>query len=95
MRVEQLIGNYSNPENRKRGKNDPGLHFSARRVPRPGAVVDMVCLSGDEFDLDLNWYDAYVRELPDDTVIEKIRQLYRGASPSDDLLIEKLMFEVF
>ena len=95
MRVEQLIGNYTSLRNRQQGKKGPKFPFSSKhRMPR-GAVLDMVCLSADDFEQDMEWFGAYVRQLPDEAVMEKIRQLFRIPSPSDDFLVEKLMFEVF
>ena len=93
MRVEQLIGNYTSLRNRQQGKKGPHNPFSVKHgIPR-AAVLDIVCLSADDFEQDMDWFGAYVRNLPDEAVMEKIRQIFR--TPSDDSLVEKLMFEVF
>jgi hypothetical protein len=95
MRVEQLIGNYTSLRNRQQGKKGQKNPSPAKRVMPRGTVMDMVCISADDFEQDMDWFGAYVRQLPDEVVIEKIRQIFRIPSPSDDFLIEKLMFEVF
>ncbi len=95
MRVEQLIGNYTNLGNRQQEKKGHKNACSFRHGMPAGTVLDMVCLSADEFGQDMEWFDAYVRHLPDEVVMEKIRQIFRVPSPSDDSLVEKLMFEVF
>jgi hypothetical protein len=95
MRVEQLIGNYTSLRNRQQGKKGQKNFCPAKRGMPGGTVLDMVCLSADDFEQDMDWFGAYVRQLPDEVVIEKIRQIFRIPSPSDDFLIEKLMFEVF
>jgi hypothetical protein len=95
MRVEQLIGNYTSLRNRQHGKKGPKNPFSAKHGMPRGAVLDIVCLSDDDFEQDMDWFGSYVRQLPDEAVMEKIRQIFRMPSPSDDSLVEKLMFEVF
>jgi hypothetical protein len=95
MRVEQLIGNYSGFRNRLRGKKSPLNRYDTKPQRPCGAVLDIVCLSDDDFEQDLDWLGAYVRQLPDEAVMEKVRQIFLAPSPSDDVLIEKLMFEVF
>lgn len=95
MRVEQLIGNYSSLRNRQQGKKDAKYPYSAKHGTLRGAVLDMVCISTDDIEQDLGWFAEYIRQLPDEVVIEKIRQIFRKPSPSDDFLVEKLMFEVF
>jgi hypothetical protein len=95
MRVEQLIGNYTSLRNRQQGKKGAKFPFSqAHRLPR-GAILDMVCISTEDIEQDLGWFAEYVRNLPDEAVIEKILQIFPRPSPSDDFLVEKLMFEVF
>jgi len=58
-----------------------------------------VCISKDDIDEDFEWMCAYVRQIPNDVVDEKIRQIFCRTSPAshvdDDFLIEKLLFEVF
>jgi hypothetical protein len=95
MRVEQLIGNYSSLRQRQRGKKGSQNPYSPVRSVSHAGVLDMVCLSADEFEQDLDWFCEYVRQIPDEVVIEKIRQIFRKPSSSDDSLIEKLMFEAF
>jgi hypothetical protein len=58
-----------------------------------------VCISKDDIDDDFEWMCAYVRQIPDDVVDEKMRQIFRRTSPAghidDEFLVEKLLFEVF
>jgi hypothetical protein len=95
MRVEQLIGNYTSLRNRQQGKKGSKFPFPARHGLPRGAVLDMVCISADDLEQDLGWFDDYVRQMPDDVMTEKIRQIFSRPAPSDDFLVEKLMFEVF
>jgi hypothetical protein len=98
MRVEQLLGSYANNQ----GRSKPGLKpFRAGTYRRPivGGVVDVVCISGDEIDDDFSWFLDYVRQIPNDAVVEKIRQLFcvvpHSLDNRDDVLVEKLLFEIF
>ena len=94
MRIEQLIGNYTGFQNRLKGNKGR----RRRSPPFPGAAghatIDMICLSTDDIEQDFGWVGAYVRGLPDDIVVEKVRQIFCKL-PTDDFLVEKLMFEVF
>ena len=95
MRVEQLIGNYTSLRNRQQGKKGAQFPYSSKHGLHRGAVLDMVCISTDDIEQDLGWFAEYVRQLPDEVMIEKILQIFQKPSPSDDFLVEKLMFEVF
>lgn len=97
MRVEQLLGSYTNNQ----GRSKPGLKpFRAAKYNRPivGGVVDVVCISGDEIDEDFAWFLDYVRRIPDDAVVEKIKQLFcalpNSIDSKDDVLVEKLLFDI-
>jgi len=79
MRVEQLIGNYSRLRDRQQGKKRSLPPHAASYGMQRGAVMDMVCLSADDFEQDLDWFDAYVRQLPDEVVIERIRQIFHAS----------------
>jgi hypothetical protein len=94
MRVEQLLGNYTRLSGRQQGKKGQKGFYPARGLAR-GAVMDMVCISDDEIEQDFGWFAEYVRQIPDDAVREKIRQIYYRQPYSDEFLVEKLMFEVF
>jgi hypothetical protein len=97
MRVEQLVGSYTSNQRQARrnfGKFRPlqkGNDFK-------GAVLDVVCLSVEEGEQDFGWFCAYVRRLPDDVVAEKIKQIFHSPTSNaprpDDLLVEKLLFEI-
>jgi hypothetical protein len=97
MRVEQLLGSYTNSQ----GRSKPGLKpLRAGKYHRPivAGVVDVVCISGDEIDEDFAWFLDYIQRIPDDAVAEKIKLLFctmpNSIDSKDDVLVEKLLFDI-
>jgi hypothetical protein len=97
MRVEQLVGNYTSSQ-RQAHKRPGTLRFPGKGRTLKGSVLDAVYISADEIEEDFGWFLAYILQLPDDVVIEKIRQVFQSpsatAQTADDLLVEKLLFEI-
>jgi hypothetical protein len=94
MRIEQLIGNYTSLSGQKRSWKEPKTGFPKKPFLGRASVLDIVCLTVDETDEDLDWLETYIRQLPVDMVNEKIKQLFSTSQSSDDSLIEKLLFEL-
>jgi hypothetical protein len=99
MRVEQLVGSYTNNQKKPDLKKSGRLRPMHRGKVLRGTVLDVVCISAEEFEQDFGWFSAYVHQLPDDIVAEKIKQIFHRQPTSleqaDDSLVEKLLFEVF
>jgi hypothetical protein len=94
MRIEQVLGHYSGQQQKQHGEAGVKARMLQRARAARGTVLDVVCLSDEpgDPDKDFTWFSAYVNQLPDDAVAEKIRQIFRAA-PGDDFLVEKLLFE--
>lgn len=94
MRIEQLIGSYSGMQSKHQGKSFQSSY--TRKPDSKGKVLDIVCLTSEELEQDLEWFGAYIRQIPDDVVTEKIRQLFFDPAKSpDEFLVEKILFEYF
>ncbi len=98
MRVEQLVGSYTNNQRgtwKDSCKNGASPHARVRK----GSVMDIVCFSNEDADRDYAWLSAYVRVLPDDMVADKIKQIFHQTSSvwgrEIEGLVEKLIFELF
>ena len=98
MRIEELIGSYENNRRQSQAGLRP-LRALRKEVHAKGKVLDVVCISGDENDMDLGWFAAYVRQLPADVVSGKMEQVFckfsSTADIEDESLAEKLLFELF
>ncbi len=94
MRIEQLIGNYTSLSGQKRPWKDPTGSYPKKSFLGRASVLDIVCINPEETEDDLAWLESYIRQLSCEAVLEKIDQLFSSNQSPDELLIEKLLFEL-
>lgn len=99
MRIKEILAKQSNQYSRdtQRRALHGGLRLSSRAATPKLDERDIVDIQSDNrLDKDsLDWLIAYIKLIPDDLVIDKVRGAFRQKMAFDDIALERILFDTF
>jgi hypothetical protein len=97
MRVQEIISRYGNQAyDHSKNRND-SRKFSLKPRTKTSGCVDMISFSSkiDDNDQSISDLETFVHLIPEEAMNDWIKKTYYDALSREDVIIEKLLIEIF